>query len=594
MSTMNEIGICLLFVVFARSCSAHSFSISNVHIKDTNQFDEYGSTVYSKGNKLVIGAPVSLNLLGRVLIYHRKNHDADFQFEGEYYGRSVGEHFGHSLAMIGDALFVGSPYKTCFYDNTPFYRCGGVHVFDHSNGRNYTGSQWATHTIEPEVKDAYNLFGYSLASSDNVLAVGSPGYNGYLGHVTLYTKDPLGAWSRLLHLAPTHNVFYGKYGYSLGMYDRLLAVGAPGDMAGSVDGAGSVHVYMGDETESAWELHSFLKASEPVKDGGFGSSLSIYNNAILVGAPKYPGHTYYTGVAYLFEIDDPTDKHGTIDEVAMLKAHDGVAGDEFGCSVSMYGSTIAVGACSEEGKMIPETGLAWQLSDGENCGDFSVNCVKYEGAVARRGDAAGALYLYSYDLVKGTAVSQWTEIRKVLPKYSDDDWYFGSDVSVNGDTVLVGASGAEGPNGQTKAGAVYEVRVDWLYYKNSVNLHAVVTGIVVVAIMMAIPLVFYIIYLVRGTEFFEGIPGFNDFIADPKAVVFGSSSGDSSSGQSLNVSLRSTHGLLEMAAGVSSTRADDTGFGKVGVAKKPEEVDWGISRPSRKKPIGKPSTTPPV
>jgi hypothetical protein len=256
---------CYAAIYLPIAVNAHTFSVTNIDIHGSNQYDEYGDVLYSVGNKLIVGAPKSSNLLGRVLLYDRKNHDADFVFEGEYFGRSVGEHFGHALAMIGDALFVGAPYRTCYVSNKPYSRCGGVHVFDRSSGRNLSKTEWASHTIESEIADAYTLFGTSIASSNSVLAVGSPGYNGYLGRVSLFKIDPAtNKWSLIKGLAPTKNTFYGQFGYSLAMNGRLLAVGSPGDTANRVTNAGKnfvkyLCIYVGysnrvDRVDSIYEI----------------------------------------------------------------------------------------------------------------------------------------------------------------------------------------------------------------------------------------------------------------------------------------------------------------------------------------------------
>lgn len=577
MTSLLLLNLCLSSLVGAKG---HTFEVEAIKIKDAGRMDQLGSVVTSAGNKLLIGAPYSNNALGRVLIYERANHDADFELHGEYYGRSANEHFGAALSMLGDMLIVGSPHRICYLNNVPLPKCGCVHVFMNTEGKNMTSIEWAKHTIQSDILNAYNLFGASVASGKTVIAVGSPGYNGYVGHVGIYRINDE-SWAKVSDLAPLNNFLYAKFGSALAMYGRFLAVSCVGDTIDGATESGSVQMFSTDETETTWVFNAVIAASDPVDSGAFGSSLAIYENVLAVGSKHAPGHSDYTGAVYLFE---HSEDNGFWVQMETLIAHDGSLGDEFGCSVGLYQDTIAVGACGENGKMV--NNRAWQISDGEKCGEYSVGCVEYQGEFTERGEGAGALYIYSYDTVMNEEYSKWQEVQKVLPDKSDEQWQFGVSVSVNGDTVLVGASGATGADGVTpKVGAVYEVKVDWLYYRNALsNMGSVIKGIIVVATIIAVPLVIYIGFMIRGSD--ESACDyvnnkFNDLSS--KLVI-------SHSNPSKDVTIRSTHGLLEEVSSQSTTIDNEMELPPTspGASNDPKLIsDWGISRPTRKKPIHK-------
>src|SRR5579884_2515533 len=69
---------------------------------------------------------------------------------------------------------------------------------------------------------------------------------------------------------------------------------------------------------------------------GLGSSVAVDGKTIVVGAPA---ESSSLGAAYVF-----VDSGGTWIQQARLIAPDGAAGDSFGASVSIAGSTIVVGA----------------------------------------------------------------------------------------------------------------------------------------------------------------------------------------------------------------------------------------------------------
>ncbi len=79
-----------------------------------------------------------------------------------------------------------------------------------------------------------------------------------------------------------------------------------------------------------------LTASDGASGDFFGGSVSISGNTVVVGAP---GKNTNTGAAYVFV------RSGTTwTQQAELTASDGVSGDSFGWSVSVYGNTVVVGS----------------------------------------------------------------------------------------------------------------------------------------------------------------------------------------------------------------------------------------------------------
>ena len=79
-----------------------------------------------------------------------------------------------------------------------------------------------------------------------------------------------------------------------------------------------------------------LKGSDTVAGDYFGYSVAISGTTAIVGAY---GHTKDAGLAYVF-----TKRAGVWKQTAELKGYDTVAGDYFGYSVAISGATAIVGA----------------------------------------------------------------------------------------------------------------------------------------------------------------------------------------------------------------------------------------------------------
>lgn len=155
-----------------------------------------------------------------------------------------------------------------------------------------------------------------------------------------------------------------------------------------------------------------LSASAPREDARFGNSVSLSGETALVGASsERPGVGQYAGAAYVFVHTDA----GYVDQ-ARLTASDGAESNYFGNSVSLAGDTAVVGA--------------WLA-------DHPV------------GPAAGAVYVFDRN---GTT---WTESVKLTASDAALSDHFGASVALEGDTLIVGAPGADLSGGRTDAGAAY-------------------------------------------------------------------------------------------------------------------------------------------
>jgi len=86
-------------------------------------------------------------------------------------------------------------------------------------------------------------------------------------------------------------------------------------------------------------------------DGGgqkhyFGCSVSIYEETIAVGAYQAHGHWDYSGAVYVFTLQGD----GSWEQQTKAIAHDGMSEDKFGYTISLYKDTLVVGAWGEMAK----------------------------------------------------------------------------------------------------------------------------------------------------------------------------------------------------------------------------------------------------
>jgi hypothetical protein len=221
------------------------------------------------------------------------------------------------------------------------------------------------------------------------------------------------------------------------------ATGVNGDPTdNSATNSGAVCVFVRSGTN--WTQQAYLKASNAEASDIFGSSVAVSGDTLVVGAvwensnatgvngDQSDNSATNSGAAYVFV------RNGTNwTQQAYLKASNTGAYDQFGCSVSVSGDTLVVGAWDESSSA---TGV-----NGDQSDDSAL--------------ASGAAYVF---VRTGTNWSQQGYLKASNNGAGD---HFGLSVAVSGDTLVVGAplesSNATGVNGNQDddnaewAGAAY-------------------------------------------------------------------------------------------------------------------------------------------
>lgn len=307
--------------------------------------------------------------------------------------------------------------------------------------------------------DAYDNFGISVALSGDTLAVGAFGEdsaatgingdetsNGPFSSGAVYVFARSGAtWSQQAYVKASNTDQEDLFGWSVALDGDTLVVGArlEDSAATGIDGdptdnsagsSGAVYVFVRSGT--TWDQQAYVKASNTDGDDGFGESVAISGDTIVVGGGGEDSAA--TGIG-----GDPTDNSAansgaayvfvrsgtTWTQQAYVKASNTDAGDGFGDSVAISGDTLVVGARFEQSAA---TGIG---------GDQTDNSIFQAGAV--------------YVFVRSGAT--WSQQAYVKASNTGTEDQFGRSVAIFGDTLAVGASGedsaATGVGGDQSDGA---------------------------------------------------------------------------------------------------------------------------------------------
>jgi hypothetical protein len=230
--------------------------------------------------------------------------------------------------------------------------------------------------------------------------------------------------------------------------DDSNATGVNGDP--DAEDSGAVYVFVRNET--TWTQQAYLKTRNPSKQDFFGCSVSISEDTIVVGA--YLEDSNATGVNGDESNDDANGsgaayvfvRQGTSwTQQAYLKANNTRAYDYFGCSVSISGDTIVVGAYKEDSNA---TGVNGNLdNDGVS--------------------NSGAAYVF---IREGNTWMQQTYLKA---SNTEEDDKFGWSVSISGGIIVVGApyedSNTTGMNGDQSDNHAGESGAAYVFMKDCAN-----------------------------------------------------------------------------------------------------------------------------
>ncbi len=212
-------------------------------------------------------------------------------------------------------------------------------------------------------------------------------------------------------------------------------------------------------------VERILVGTDTVSGDGYGGSIDIYDNTIVVGAPQDDDGGGQSGSAYVFV------KSGTVwIQQQKLTASDAMASDRFGTTVAIFDNTIVVGAIFEEGigsnrgaaYVFTRNGSTWTEQqkltaegDSEDDATFGKSVDIYDDTIvigANSEDDVGTNrgFVYVFTTTDG---STWTRQQRFTSSDIQDGDTFGNSVSIYSDTIVVGANFED--EADSNAGAIY-------------------------------------------------------------------------------------------------------------------------------------------
>jgi hypothetical protein len=244
--------------------------------------------------------------------------------------------FGSSVAVYNDYIAVGAPNESSDRNNS-----GAIYLFKKSK------DEIVTQIAKVKASNAgeSDLFGTSVAIYGRYIVAGAineddDGSNS--GAAYLFKIDNDDSVEQIAKLKAKDAEEGDLFGSKVSIYEKYIAVSSPKEDTTATD-AGSVYIFKIDSDDSVSQIDK-LQASDASKNDLFGTSITIFKEYIVVGAPYNDTTEKDAGSIYIFK----KDSDDNITQIHQVQSDDIEEDDKFGYSLSMYGDYIAVGAPFED------------------------------------------------------------------------------------------------------------------------------------------------------------------------------------------------------------------------------------------------------
>ena len=311
-----------------------------------------------EGDVVVVGRPHDSDagyLAGAAYVFRRVG--GEWIEEAKLIGSLVSQSdvFGHSVAISGEVIVVGSFGEEVFDGVSELDNAGSAYVFRR------VGTAWIEEqrltALTPRM---WAYFGSTVAIEGDLIVIaaprtGAPILPAFAGAVYIF-RESGGAWAEEQFVFASDAETFAYFGCDLSLQGNTILIGARGQPEGGLFNSGAAYVFR-ETLPGTWLEESRLTAVDPTQGDFFGFSVALSAEVAFVGVPQDDTTGDDSGSIQVFE------RNGTTwTWVSEVFGSQNSAGDLFGRSVSVSGSHLLVGAPIDTAGVEP--GLAYVFGSG--------------------------------------------------------------------------------------------------------------------------------------------------------------------------------------------------------------------------------------
>ncbi len=390
--------------------------------------DSFGSSLALDGNTAVVGAPGHGGAQGTAFVFVRSGSTWTQQAQLTASDGVRGDQFGGSVSIVGGTIAVGAKGKSSGR--------GAVYVFVQS------GTAWSQQAVLTAADGSSgDAFGGSISMSGSTVLVGASNKTSGRGGAYVFVNTN-GAWNQQATLGPSDAAAGDTFGNAVALNVDTAVVGALGKNSGQ----GAVYVFV--RSSNTWSQQTKFAPSDLAGDAQFGASVAVNVDTAVAGVNS---KSFATGAAYVFV------RSGTIwNQQAKLGSPSDSGSNGFGIAVAVNGDTLLCGEPDDsqlfgEAYVFLRSGGVWTpqpkltASDGAIGDVFSTSMALSANTALfgspSKGNSKGEAYAF---VLSGSTFVQQAVLNGTGTSTADS---FGTSVSVSGSTAILGASGKSSGRG---------------------------------------------------------------------------------------------------------------------------------------------------
>jgi FG-GAP repeat len=354
-NSASQAGAVYVFVRSGASWSQQAY----LKASNTNSGDQFGASVTISGDTVVVGARFeasaatgvngnqadnSASQAGAVYVFVRSGVIWSQQAYLKASNPNEQDYFGHPVAIFEDTVVVGA-----YGEDSAATGVNGDQASNSASGAGAayvfvrSGAIWSQQAyLKASNTNAFDEFGWQVATVGDTVVVGASledssatGVDGNqadnsaqdAGAAYVFVRNG-GIWSQQAYLKASNTNAQDAFGVSLAISGDTVVVGAirEDSAATGVNGdqadnraleAGAAYVFV--RSGASWGQQAYLKASNTNTGDGFGDSVAIAVDSVVVGArleasaatgvngTQADNSAGNAGAAYVFDLDLPPD-----------------------------------------------------------------------------------------------------------------------------------------------------------------------------------------------------------------------------------------------------------------------------------------------
>ena len=321
--------------------------------------DRFGHSVACRGNLVVVGSPNyddPADETGRVYVYRLAGSTWQLEAELAPSGAYQFDHLGTSVAVDGNVIAVGAPWRNDPGDS------GSVFVF------RFNGSAWIEEAeLKAQDKYNYDFLGTAVDIDGNVIVAGAPWRNDPADSGSVFVFRFNGAqWVEEDELKARDAYNYDFLGMSVAIDGDIIVAGAPYRNSPGDSGGAFVFRYNGFGWVEEAELKGTDRSGARMDYWFLGRAVDVDGDTIIAGAVPalhndervdFDDAAQHPGLAHVFQLTN-----GSWSEVSRLPTDTNGSLDYFARDVAIAGGNAVVGAPEYNGQ-----GVVFAFRSVANC-----------------------------------------------------------------------------------------------------------------------------------------------------------------------------------------------------------------------------------